>query len=66
MGQTHHHHSHDLKGKNLLISIILNVAITLAQVVGGIMSGSLALLSDAVHNLSPFPDYKLCGKFTCS
>lgn len=57
MGHTHHHHnhnhhSHDLKGRNLLISIILNVVITLAQVIGGIISGSLALLSDAVHNLS--------------
>lgn len=55
MGHTHHkhhHHSHDLKGKNLLISIILNVAITLAQFIGGIISGSLALLSDALHNLS--------------
>ncbi|MGB5652713.1 MAG: cation transporter, partial [Robiginitalea sp.] len=48
----HDHHSPHLKGKNLLISIILNVVITLAQVVGGIISGSLALLSDAVHNLS--------------
>lgn len=28
------------------------MVITLAQVVGGIISGSLALLSDAVHNLS--------------
>ena len=55
MAHTHHHHnhhSHDLKGRNLLISIILNVVITLAQAIGGIISGSLALLSDAVHNLS--------------
>ena len=55
MGHTHHHHnhhSHDLKGRNLLISIILNVVITLAQAIGGVISGSLALLSDAVHNLS--------------
>ena len=55
MGHTHHHHnhhSHDLKGRNLLISIILNVVITLAQGIGGVISGSLALLSDAVHNLS--------------
>lgn len=51
-GHHHHHNSHDLKGRNLLISIILNVVITLAQIVGGIISGSLALLSDALHNLS--------------
>jgi cobalt-zinc-cadmium efflux system protein len=48
----HHHHGRDLKGRNLLISIFLNILITAAQVVGGIISGSLSLLSDALHNLS--------------
>ncbi len=48
----HHHHHHEVSGKNLFITIILNVIITLSQVVGGILSGSLALLSDALHNLS--------------
>jgi cobalt-zinc-cadmium efflux system protein len=48
----HHHHSSEVKGKNLLISIILNIVITVAQVIGGILSGSLALLSDALHNFS--------------
>lgn len=56
MGHSHSHshsHSHkDLKGRNLLITILLNVLITLAQVIGGILSGSLALLSDALHNFS--------------
>ena len=50
-----HSHSHihsDLKGRNLLISIILNVLITVSQVVGGLISGSLSLLSDALHNFS--------------
>ena len=55
-GHHHHHHHHhgsrDLKGKNLLISIVLNVVITLSQIIGGLISGSLALLSDALHNLS--------------
>jgi len=51
---THNHsHSHnDLKGRNLFISILLNILITVAQVIGGILSGSLALLSDALHNFS--------------
>lgn len=31
---------------------LLNAGITIAEIVGGIFSGSLALLSDAVHNLS--------------
>ena len=54
MGNNHsHNHSHsDLKGRNLLISIFLNILITVAQVVGGLISGSLALLSDALHNFS--------------
>ena len=47
-----HHHSHELSGKKLFISIVLNVTITLAQFIGGIISGSLALISDAVHNFS--------------
>ncbi len=49
----HHHHGHkDLKGRNLFISIFLNTLITIAQVVGGLISGSLSLLSDALHNFS--------------
>ena len=48
----HHHHKKDITGKNLLISIVLNIIITVAQVIGGILSGSLALLSDALHNFS--------------
>jgi len=54
MGQNHNHnHSHHkLSGRNLLISIFLNILITTAQIIGGIISGSLALISDAVHNLS--------------
>ena len=45
-------HKHTVEGKNLLVSIFLNVIITAAQVVGGIISGSLSLLSDALHNFS--------------
>ena len=47
-----HHHHHEVSGKNLFITIILNVIITISQIVGGILSGSLALLSDAMHNFS--------------
>ena len=49
----HSHHNHgELKGRNLLISIFLNIIITVAQVIGGLISGSLSLLSDALHNSS--------------
>lgn len=47
-----HIHKHEVKGKNLILSILLNLLITIAQVVGGIISGSLALISDALHNFS--------------
>lgn len=53
MSHTHHTHSYkDVKDRNLLISIFLNVLITAAQIIGGLVSGSLALLSDALHNFS--------------
>lgn len=40
----------DQGGKNLIIALFLNVGITAAQVVGGVLSGSLSLLADAAHN----------------
>ncbi len=52
MGQNHSHDHPTLTGKNLLFSIILNIVITVAQIIGGLVSGSLALISDAVHNFS--------------
>jgi cobalt-zinc-cadmium efflux system protein len=52
MGHDHSHHHHKVQGKNLLYSILLNLTITIAQLIGGIISGSLALLSDALHNFS--------------
>ncbi|HKJ31090.1 MAG TPA: cation diffusion facilitator family transporter [Balneolales bacterium] len=50
----HHHHDHgrDVESGKLIISILLNLLITVAEVVGGILSNSLALLSDALHNFS--------------
>lgn len=42
----------DLSVKKLGFSIILNIIITIAQVIGGFISGSLSLLSDALHNFS--------------
>lgn len=49
---THSHHYNEPSKKKLLISVILNAGITLAEFIGGILSNSLALISDAVHNLS--------------
>ena len=47
-----HKHSHSSTGIRLLITVILNVFITVAEIIGGIISGSLALISDAMHNFS--------------
>jgi cobalt-zinc-cadmium efflux system protein len=45
-------HKHDTSGTKIGWTILLNLAITIAEYVGGTLSGSLALLSDAGHNLS--------------
>ena len=42
----------DTIDRKLWASTALNVSITLAEFIGGLLSGSLALLSDAVHNAS--------------
>ena len=50
-----HSHNHDVsnvKGINLLITMLLNLIITATEVIGGVYSGSLSLISDALHNLS--------------
>lgn len=47
-----HHHHHEVNDKNLSVSIFLNIGITIAQIIGGFISGSLSLLSDALHNFS--------------
>jgi len=44
--------AHGRTEKNLFITIVLNFIITAVEIVGGIVSGSLALLSDALHNLA--------------
>jgi cobalt-zinc-cadmium efflux system protein len=38
--------------RRLAIAIAVNVLLTVAQVIGGVLSGSLALVADAIHNLS--------------
>jgi cobalt-zinc-cadmium efflux system protein len=55
MSEHGHNHSHELsemKGIKLILVTLLNFIITIAQVIGGIYSGSLSLISDALHNFS--------------
>ena len=49
-----HEHEHAVpeSGKRLAIVIALNFIITITEVIGGLVSGSLSLLSDALHNFS--------------
>ena len=50
-----HSHSHDHSGKTisrLWFTFFLNLGISVAQLIGGFISNSMALISDAVHNLS--------------
>ena len=53
MGHDHNHHDIDAMGdRRLGWAIAINMLLTLAQIVGGIVSGSLALIADALHNFS--------------
>lgn len=47
-----HNHRHAVNENNLLTATFLNLVITVVEIAGGLLSGSLALLSDALHNLS--------------
>jgi cobalt-zinc-cadmium efflux system protein len=53
-GHDHHGHSHAPKdfGRAFAIGAGLNIAFVAAEAVAGLMTGSLALLADAGHNLS--------------
>ena len=47
-----HEHHHQVKGQRLFWTIVLNLGISIAELVGGLISGSIALISDAIHNFS--------------
>ena len=49
----HHHHVDPNAGdRRIAAAVGVNLALTVAQIIGGILSGSLALIADAIHNLS--------------
>lgn len=48
----HNSNSNQISGSKIGITVILNIFITVAQIIGGILSGSIALLTDALHNFS--------------
>ena len=55
MSHSHHNHEHNLDKngteRNLLFSVLLNLLVTIVEALGGLYSNSLALLSDALHNM---------------
>lgn len=49
----HHHHIDPNAGdRRVLLAVLVNLGLTVAQVIGGIFAGSLALIADALHNFS--------------
>ncbi len=52
MAHEKNHNHHRGTGRKLGISIAINVVITVIELVAGIVSNSLALISDALHNFS--------------
>jgi cobalt-zinc-cadmium efflux system protein len=54
-GGHHHHHGHappgDSHGTAFAVAVALNTVFVVAEVAAGLISGSMALIADAVHNL---------------
>ncbi len=51
MGHNHHHHHHENAEKNIAIVFFLNLSFVIIEVIGGIITNSIAILSDAVHDI---------------
>lgn len=49
MAQDHHHHHN--KQKNIKAAFLLNLSFTVIEIIGGLWTNSMAILSDAVHDL---------------
>jgi cobalt-zinc-cadmium efflux system protein len=47
----HHNHAYQHDGK-LNFAVFINIILTIVQIIGGILSGGLSLIADALHNLS--------------
>ncbi|WP_296702197.1 cation diffusion facilitator family transporter [Algoriphagus sp.] len=51
MAHSHDHHHHHGSGSNLKLAFFLNLAFTILEIFGGIWINSVAILSDAIHDL---------------
>ncbi len=45
----HHHHHHNTTG-NIKVAFFLNLGFTIFEIIGGLMTNSMAILSDALHD----------------
>jgi cobalt-zinc-cadmium efflux system protein len=52
MGHGHHHHHHASVTRKLTIATAANVLVVIAEIAVGLYAGSLALIGDALHNLT--------------
>lgn len=48
---SHHHHEHNHSGKKLKVAFFLNLGFTVFEIFGGLYVNSVAILSDAIHDL---------------
>ena len=51
----HHHHHNEVTQKSvrlLILSFVINMLLSVAEIIGGIISGSVSLIGDALHNTS--------------
>ncbi|MBN2766778.1 MAG: cation transporter [Paludibacteraceae bacterium] len=46
-----HNHTHNNDVKNISIAFFLNLGFTLIELIGGLLTNSVAILSDAIHDL---------------
>src|SRR5690606_14231254 len=49
---SHRHMDAEAGDRRVFLAVVINVALTVGQLIGGVLAGSLALIADAVHNLS--------------
>jgi len=52
MPHAHDHGAEQASDRRIVLTVALNLALTVAQIVGGALAGSVALIADALHNLN--------------
>ncbi len=50
MSHNHNHHHHHDSRKNIGVAFLLNVSFTIIEIIGGLLTNSMAILSDALHD----------------